>query len=219
MKKIIPIALFMILLATGCDGWSYSVPTFPAPPATITPAIYSPTPVIVTATYTTTPATPTIAPTETVTEIPSTETATAFTEAPLPTTTQTLPPVSPSIIVDVLGCNTSIDILNGMGEVTNAYVTMKNNTSADMFDLCATLNALDEGRVHPDKTVCALRLEHGQQMTLKLTADSTYKQETPIQIEIKHGDTLLSRVDSPFCRDIGLFAPKPSSLLTPVPIE
>jgi hypothetical protein len=223
MKRILLLAVFLIFTLTSCDGWSYTVPTFPAPPPTITPSIFSPTPVIFTITNTTTPApiseTPTETPTETATAVTPSETATAFTEAPTPTDTPTLPPVSPSIIVEVLGCDTSIDILHGMGEVTNAYVTLKNNTGADFSNLCATLNALDEGRVHPDKTVCVPSLADGQQVTLKLTVDSTYKQDTPIQVEVKSGDTLLSRIGQASCTDISLFAPKPESLLTPVPIH
>jgi hypothetical protein len=195
------------------------VPTFPAPPPTITLSIYSPTPVFVTATNTPEVATanPTITATETFTQMP-TETATAFTEAPSPTATATLPPISPNIIVEVLGCNTSIDITHGMGEVTNAYVTLKNNTGVDLTNVCTTLYALDEGRVHPDKTVCVPALGHGQQVTLKLTVDSTYKQNTPIQVEVKSGETLLARIGQESCTDIGLFAPSPGSLLTPVAI-
>jgi len=219
MKRLIPFALILILSLTACDGWSYTVPTFPAPPPTITPSIYSPTPVIVTATYTNTPAVVPETPTETATPVTPTETATAFTEAPTPTDTATLPPVSPNIIVEVLGCDTSIDITHGMGEVTNAYVILKNNTGKDLVDVCTTLNALDEGRVHPDKTVCVSSLTNGQQVTLKLTVDSTYRQNTPIQVEVKSGETLLSRIGQDSCTDIGLFAPKPGSLLTPSPIQ
>jgi hypothetical protein len=119
----------------------------------------------------------------------------------------------------VLGCNTSIDLTHGMGEVTNAYVTLKNNTGTDLTNLCTTLNARDEGRVHPDKTVCVPLLEQGWQATLKLTADSTYRVETPIQVEVKSGETLLSRLGQDSCTDIGLFAPNPGLLLTPVPIQ
>jgi hypothetical protein len=219
MKKRILLGLFLTLSLTACDGWSYTVPTFPAPPPTITPAIYSPTPVFVTATNTleAPTANPTTTTTETPTQMPS-ETATAFTEAPPPTATITLPPVSPNIIVEVLGCNTSIDITHGMGEVTNAYVTLKNNIGADLTNICATLYALDEGRVHPDKTVCVPSLAYGQQVTLKLTVDSTYKQSTPIQVEVKSGETLLARIGQDSCTDIGLFEPSPGSLLTPVAI-
>lgn len=222
MKKILPLALFILISVTACDGWVYQIPTFPAPPPTITPSIYTPTPVFATATNTPELATssPTETAIETFTETPTqTETATAFTEAPTETSTATLPPVSTSISVEVLGCNTSIDITHGMGEVTNAYVTLKNNTGNDLSDLCTTLFALDEGRVHPDKTVCVQVLAQGQQVTLKLTVDSTYKQDTPIQIEVKSGEALLSRIGQASCTDIGLFAPSPGSLLTPVPIE
>jgi hypothetical protein len=219
MAKKFRFVIFLIFLLSGCDGWSYTVPTFPAPPPTITPSIFTITPVILTITQSTTPLAATETPTLTATPVTPTETATAFTEAPTPTNTATPPPVSPNIIVNVLGCNTSIDITHGMGEVTNAYVTLKNNTGVDLSNLCTTLNARDEGRVHPDKTVCIPLLANGQQVTLKLTADSTYKVETPIQIEVKSGETLLSRVGQDSCTDIGLFAPSPGSLLTPVPIQ
>ena len=211
MKNFFLLASFLIFSLTACNGWSYTVPTFPAPPPTITPSIFTATPVIITITNTTTPVPPSETPTETATSITPTETPTAFTEAPSPTATATLPPVSPNIIVDVLGCNTSIDIIHGMGEVTNAYVTLKNNTGVDLTDLCTTLNAKDEGRIHPDKTVCVPMLADGQQVTLKLTVDSTYKVETPIEI-------LLARIPKDSCTDIGLFVPDPGTLLTPVAI-
>ena len=216
MKKLMPLIFLLTLIVTACDGWVYNVPTFPAPPPTITPSIFTITPMIIT--ITNTPVLPTGTPTETATPIPVTDTATAFTEAPPPTATLTLPPVSPNIIVEVLGCNTSIDITHGMGEVTNAFLTLKNNTGVDLTNVCATLIALDEGRIHPDKTVCVPALAHGQQVTLKLTVDSTYKENTPIQVEIKSGETLLSRVGQDSCTEIGLFAPGPGSLLTPVAI-
>lgn len=219
MQKLIFFGFLLVFSLTACDGWSYTIPTFPAPPPTITPSIFTATPVIVTITDTSTPPVFTETTTETSTPVTPTETATAFTEAPTPTNSATLPPVSPNIIVEVLGCNTSIDIAHGMGEVTNAYVTLKNNTGANLVDVCTTLNAIDEGRIHPDKTVCVPLLEDGQQVTLKLTVDSTYRVETPIQIEVKSGEELLSRVGQESCRNIGLFAPAPSSLLTPIPIE
>lgn len=223
MKKLLFLGLILTLSTTACDGWSYNLPTFPAPPPTITPSIFSPTPVIVTITSTTTPApisaTPTETPSPTETPVTPSATATAFTEAPTVTETPTLPPVSTNIIVEVLGCDTSLDLSHGMGEVTNAYLILKNNTGSDMTNVCSTLYALDEGRVHPDKTVCMPNLAHGYQVPLKLTVDSTYRQNTPIQVEVKSGDTLLSRLGQDSCTDIGLFAPAPGSLLTPVPIQ
>ena len=40
-----------------------------------------------------------------------------------------------------------------MGEVTNAFVNLKNTGDVEFTNLKATLNARDEGREHPDKTV------------------------------------------------------------------
>lgn len=221
MKKNIPFIILILVSLSACDGWSYSVPTFPAPPPTITPSIFTITPIIVTITNTTTPIVFTDIPTETATNTatPITPTETAFVETSTPTETATLPPDVPYVIVEVLGCNTSIDITHQMGEVTNAFVTLKNKTVTNLTDVCTTLNAIDEGRIHPDKTVCVPSLEQGQQVTLKLTVDSTYRVETPIQIEVKNGEELLARVGQESCRDIGLFAPSPGLLLTPVPIE
>ncbi|MFZ5819085.1 MAG: hypothetical protein ACOYYJ_04210 [Chloroflexota bacterium] len=218
-KNLFPFVIITLFLLSACDGWVYVVPTFPAPPPTPTPSIFTPTPLVLTATNTA--AVVTVTPLDTAPPVP-TDTATAFTESPTMTATFTsLPPASPppgSIGVEVLGCNTSIDITHGMGEVTNGFVTLKNASGSDFADLCATLFALDEGRVHPDKTVCLPTLGNGFQATLKLTVDSTYKQDTPIQVEVKSGATLLARIGQASCQDIGLFAPTPASLLTPVAI-
>jgi hypothetical protein len=37
-------------------------------------------------------------------------------------------------------------------------------------------------------------------------------------VEVKSGDTLLARIGQESCTDIGLFAPGPGTLLTPVAI-
>ena len=123
----------------------------------------------------------------------------------------------PAITVQVLGCNTSIDVTHGMGEVTNAFVVLKNSGNVDLTNLKATLNALDEGRVHPDKTVELTVLPVAYEATIKLTVDSTYREDTPIQIEVTGDGGLFQRVGEGSCRDIGLFAPKPEALLTPIP--
>ncbi|HSA99475.1 MAG TPA: hypothetical protein VLE49_02410, partial [Anaerolineales bacterium] len=57
----------------------------------------------------------------------------------------------------------------------------------------------------------------GYKVTLKLTVDSTYQKDTPIQIEVSGGPGLFERVGATACKDIGLFAPKPEALKTPVP--
>jgi uncharacterized membrane protein len=104
-----------------------------------------------------------------------------------------------------------------MGEVTNAYIVLRNTGGVDLTNMKATLNALDEGRVHPDKTVEVAILQVGYKVTLKLTVDSTYKADTPIQVEVSGDPGLFQRVGADSCRDIGIFTPDPESLNTPVP--
>ena len=104
-----------------------------------------------------------------------------------------------------------------MGEVTNAFMILKNIGGVALTNMRVTLFALDEGREHPDKTIDITALPIGYEVTLKLTVDSTYQQETPIQIEVTGDNGLFQRVGSAACRDIGLLAPNPDGLYTPVP--
>jgi hypothetical protein len=218
MKRYIFVFLTMSLL-TSCNGWffqpsPYNPPT-PFLPATRTPAIVSPTAVIAGNT-----ATPVIA---TSTPITNNTPLAAITDTPLvflsETASVTVSSPAPSIAAEVLGCNTSIDVTHGMGEVTNAFVTLKNTGNVELTNLKATLNALDEGREHPDKTVELTALPVNYQVSIKLTVDSTYREETPIQIEITADGGLFQRVGADSCRDIGIFAPNPDALNTPVPVN
>ena len=123
----------------------------------------------------------------------------------------------PSISVQVLGCNTSIDISHGMGEVTNAFVTLKNTGGVAFTNLKITLFALDEDRVHPDKTVEIALLPVGYQVTVKLTVDSANQEESPIEVEVTSDQGAFPREGSASCTDIGLLVPDPGGLNTPVP--
>jgi len=104
-----------------------------------------------------------------------------------------------------------------MGEVTNAFVTLRNVGNVELTNLVATLYALDEGREHPDKTQEITSIPVGYEVTLKLTVDSTYRAESPIQVEVNSDQGLFPREGVASCRDIGLFAPNPDGLNTPVP--
>ena len=104
-----------------------------------------------------------------------------------------------------------------MGEVTNAFITLKNTGGVQLTNLKITLFALDEGREHPDKTIEITSIPIGYQVTIKLTVDSTYQQETPVQIEVSGDGSLFQRVGSASCEDIGILAPNPNGLYTPVP--
>jgi hypothetical protein len=194
---------------TACDTFGYQPQPFPvwSPIPSRTPGVVSPTPII----FTLPPNVVTL--TLPLTETPSI-TPTLATETPSSTFTPV--PVK-SVQVDILGCNTSIDITHGMGEVTNAFVTVKNTGNVDLPDTCSLLRAIDEDRVHPDKKVCVLNLPVQHQVTLKLTVDSAYQQDTAIQVDTTTGDTLLLRVDRQSCTDIGLFggAPNDTGVIKP----
>jgi len=140
-----------------------------------------------------------------------------LTEAPLHTFTPTPLINAPAVHIVILGCNTSIDITHGMGEVTNAFVTFKNIGNVELTNLIATLYALDEGREHPDKIQEIASIPVGFEVTLKMTVDSTYKAESPIQVEVFSDQGTFPREGSASCRDIGLFAPNPEGLNTPMP--
>ena len=213
----------LLLMLTACSGWTVRpLPYTPATPfSSSTPSIYTPTPIILPPPITPTLASATLTPTllvstvtpgiePTFTEIPPSHTIT-------PTTTETAALVK--IQVDLLGCNTGLDLSHGMGEVTNAYMTIKNLGSADLENVCATLNGKDEGRPHPDKTKCLPTLSAGYQVTQKLTVDTTFKEDTPIQIDVTSNAILLERVGKDFCKDIGLFPPDENSLgmVNPIP--
>ena len=209
-----------VMIATGllasCNGWVIQPgpanPPTPFLPSTPTPSIITATPVVINpASATPTPplATSTAIPFITATSAP---TLISSDTPGIPTSTL---PSGPSISVEILGCNTSIDVTHGMGEVTNAFVVLRNTGGVELTNLKATLNALDEGREHPDKTVEVTALPLGYEVTLKLTVDSTYQAETPIQVEVSGDPDLFQRVGAASCKDIGVFAPKPESLSTP----
>jgi hypothetical protein len=94
-----------------------------------------------------------------------------------------------------------------MGQVTNAFVTISNLGSTDLDNVCATLSGLNEGRPHPDKTKCLPSLPASYQVTEKLTIDTTFKQATPIQVDVTSNNVLLQRVGNDSCKDLGFFPP------------
>jgi len=218
MKKgLLVLVLFSVLLLSSCNGWffepsGYNPPT-PIRPPTQTPSIITATPASA-ATMTPALVTPTMAVDTPAVVITDTLFAPpADTITPEPTSMNPFP----SLLVEILGCNTGIDVTHGMGEVTNAFVVLRNTGGVELTNLKTTLNALDEGREHPDKTVEVTSLAVGYKVTLKLTVDSTYQAETPIQIEVTGDAGLFQRVGADACKDIGILAPKPEALNTPVP--
>ena len=215
MKNLL--IFFLVLLLSACDTWGVPPQPFPVstPISSSTPGIITATPIILPLPFTITPGIIIITPfTPIYTEIPS---PTSTLVAPIPLTeTSTF---VKSVSVDILGCNTSIDITHGMGEVTNAYVKVKNTGTVDLPNTCALLRAIDEDREHPDKKVCVTNLPILNQVTLKLTVDSAYKQDTVIQVDTTSNEVILLRLDKQSCTDIGLFGGAPSDVGVIKPIQ
>jgi len=219
MKKYIPM-LFIAALITACNTWGA-----PPQPFTVWTVAPSQTPGIVSAT-------PFILPPPGIfTNTPTLTILTPFTPAVIETFTSTQTstpaasetPVTPTLFqavnVEILGCNTSIDIRNGMGEVTNAFVTIKNIGTLDLPNTCGLLRAIDEDREHPDKKRCVDNLPAQNQVTLKLTVDSHYQVDTFIQVDALSNDLVLLRLDQQSCRNIGLFGGEPPDIGIIKPIQ
>jgi len=224
MKRLIFTCALFAFILSGCSGWAVEpIPyTTSTPFPSSTPIILSPTPIIlplpVTATADTTPValtdtpttptgTDTQAVTETMTFVPMTFTPT-ITSTPLA-----------AVNTEILSCNNSIDIRHGMGEVANAYIIIQNTGHADLTNICATLSALDEGRVHPDKTKCVAILPAGYQVSEKLTVDITAQQASSIQVAVDSGGNLLQRVGQNACTNFDLIPPRIHNLGAITPIQ
>ncbi len=228
MKRLIFVCALFALILSGCDAWTVEpLPYMTSTPGpSSTPIILSATPIVLPppvtattditpATLTNTPTTPTGTDTQVVTQ---TATMTPTTPVPLsftPTVTSTL---SVSVNAEILGCNTSFDIIHGMGEVTNAYITITNAGAVNLTNVCATLNALDEGRAHPDKTKCVAFLPVGYQVSEKLTVDTTLGKPSPVQVDVTMGSILLQRVAQNACTNVDLIPPRIHNLgaITPI---
>ncbi len=213
MKKI-PFFLILALLLSSCDLWKVAPQPFPiqSPVPTFTPAIITATSFIIPPPGLDFSPTPNGIITPTSTPLASTITP----EPPTSTATQ---PIVQAVAVDILGCNTSLDISHGMGEVTNAYVTIKNIGNVDLPNACALLRAIDEDREHPDKEVCVTNLPAQYQVTQKLTVDSQYQADTIIQVDVTTNGIILMRVDKQSCRDISVIGGAPTDTGVVKPLQ
>ena len=214
-SNLVVLFFYLSYFISSCDFWGVAPQPIPIQPAlpSWTPNVFTATPVII--------ALPTINSSPTFIGLTNTQ----ISSSPLPETPPPSPTITPdyssptqSIEVEILGCNTSLDILNGLGEVTNAYIKVKNTGVVDISNQCALLRAIDEGREHPDKKVCVSTLPVGHQLTYKLTVDSTYKKDTIIQVDVISNENVILRIDKQSCRDINLFGGIPSGIGTIEPI-
>lgn len=207
MTRLSVALLVLLCLLSACDSTATPLPVPPtAPGPTATPRVVTPTPVLLFPPTDT--ATATLAP-PTDTPLPVSPTASpSSTPAPTPTP-------APALTVSLIGCNTSLDVRHGMGEVTNAYATVANPGGIVLHNVCATLAASDEARPHPDKTVCVEALANGYQVTLKLTVDTGFRVDTSIEVSVTSDEGLTATAASPSCTDLSIFTLPPGRLGVP----
>jgi hypothetical protein len=91
-----------------------------------------------------------------------------------------------------------------MGEVTNAYPVVRNYTSNSLTNVCATLSASDEERVHPDKIACVAVLPAGFQVILKLTVDTDTEKDTSIQVIVRSSEGNTASIEQSGCLAVGV---------------
>lgn len=210
MKKLTLLLVVLVLSLTACGdmGWVTAAPDIYRITPSRPPTILTRTPVI---TYPTTSATlpppPSLTPSLTLATdaSPTFTVTTTLTETPSASPTFTVTPAP--LAIQLLGCDTGLDVTHGMGEVTNAYVTLVNASGPDLTTVCATLSSADEGRIHPDKTVCVPSLPRGYQVTLKLTIDTTFQVNTIVGVAVTSNDGISATAGGLACGDIGAFKP------------
>lgn len=108
---------------------------------------------------------------------------------------------------------------HGMGEVTNAYLSLENPLGPDLTSVCVTLSSEDEGRAHPDKTICISSLPPGYQVAIRLTIDTTFRVSTTVSFLVtSNGESILMQ-SGLACQEIGETKPAQEILnvVRPIP--
>lgn len=219
------IAALVILIGLTACGESPLPLNFSTPVVSpsATPAILSPTPILLPLATTLQPTTPTQTSTSLIgistPTLPS-PTASFLAVTLTPTLTWVSTSGVPSTLsLQIADCNTGLDISHGMGEVTNAYPLIRNYSKIDLTQVCATLSASDEGRPHPDKTKCVPSLPAGFQVVFKLTVDSSFGKGTSIAVNATSQEKVTTTATQSSCRDLDLpgWSPDDAGLVQPIP--
>jgi len=111
-------------------------------------------------------------------------------------------PDDPWLLAYIHGCDTSLDISNGLGEVTNAYINVGNGGNNSATDVLLTLSANDEHEEHPDKYVLIDVIPSMEVVRVKMTVDTDSEIDTQLffTAESREGATLVA--EEPDCSDI-----------------
>ena len=203
---------FIVLCVVLCACW---VTSCEAPPESLSATQINATVQAAVATAKAEMLTP--SPTGTITRTPTPSATPTATTSPKPTTTPTLPtpsitpsptvtrtpsvtPLPPNLVTTILGCDIGFDLTHGMGQVTNAYARVRNLGGIELTNVCLTLNASDEGRVHPDKSHCFSLLPVNYEVTTKLTVDTQSNTVSSIDVVVTSNQNLGDQVSGAGCR-------------------
>jgi hypothetical protein len=146
-----------------------------------------------TATYT---ITPTDLPTQTPVPSPTRTPTRTFT----PTSTATPTPVpAPQLNVLIATCDTGFDVLNRLGEVTNAYITVQNVGEITARDVLVVLSASDEEQAHADRSYQIGYLPTGHEISLKLTVDTQTGVDTRITVTVTNPEGIEETAQKEAC--------------------
>ncbi|GEM_PF-2052082 len=133
---------------------------------------------------------PTNTPTMTLT--PSATYTATFT--PTPTATK-----MPKLNVLFQTCDTGIDIFSGLGEVTNAYITVQNIGNQDAENVRITLAASDEEKPHRDRQYIVPHLPPQYEISVKLTVDTQSRQDTVLTVHVSAENAVSEAVTKENC--------------------
>lgn len=117
-------------------------------------------------------------------------------------TSQPSPTATPAPVINVIipTCDTGFDIFNGLGEVTNAYVTIQNVGGSPANHVLITLSASDEDKPHPNKSYNLESLPSGYEISLKLTVDTKGGEDTSIQVIVSADGGISSQSFKDSCK-------------------
>jgi hypothetical protein len=118
------------------------------------------------------------------------------THTPTPTLT---PTPRPMVNVLIVTCDTSFDLRNRMGEVTNAYVRIQNVGQVDVTQVQVTLSATDEEGAHPDRSYLVQNLPSGYEIVLKMTVDTQSGQDTSITVTVESREGVREEAEKLSC--------------------
>lgn len=122
-------------------------------------------------------------PTRTPSRTPSPTLTQTMTLTPTLTPTPT-PTLMPKLNLLFQTCDTGFDLFGGLGEITNAYITLQNIGNTDAENVKLLLSANDEEKPHQDKQYTVPFLPPQNEITLKLSVDTQSSQITVLTIQV-----------------------------------